>query len=260
MKHAHAFAVAVMVGSISAMLMSCGSGPPLNTNALLEARTRVGQLSDNPASAEVASRELSSARNQLSLAETALKEKNQAALDHHSYLASRQAETGNERIRERDARSAVTQSEAERNRVLLDARNAELEARKALAAQETARGTVLTLGDVLFDTGKAILKPGADATLNRVSEFMRRYPQTRLRIEGHTDSQGSERMNYELSQRRAVAVADALTARGVARDRILTEGKGPSMPIASNDTAEGRQRNRRVEMVFSDSSGNFVGG
>jgi len=260
MKIAREFSMAATVGLCSALFIACSSGPPLNTNALLEARTLVTQLSENPASSEVASRELSAARNQLSLAETAAKEKNQVALDHHSYLAKRQAETGSERIRERDARRAVSQGEAERNRVLLEARNAELEARKALAAQETPRGTVLTLGDVLFDTGKAILKPGADSTLNRVSDFMTRYPQTRLRIEGHTDSQGSDRLNYELSQRRAVAVADALTARGVPRDRIQTEGKGPSLPIASNDSPEGRQRNRRVEMVFSDSNGNFAGG
>jgi outer membrane protein OmpA-like peptidoglycan-associated protein len=244
----------------SALLTSCASGRPLNTNALDQARTVVGQLSDDPASTEVASRELASARNQLSLAETALTEKDQVALDHHSYLAARQAETGLERILERQARQAVTQGEADRNRVLLEARNAELEARKALAAQETARGTVLTLGDVLFDTGKARLKPGADSTLNRVSDYMRRYPNTRLRIEGHTDSQGSDSLNYELSQHRALAVSDALIARGVARERIETEGKGPSLPIASNDSAEGRQRNRRVEMVFSDSSGKFAGG
>lgn len=267
MRIAREFVIAAAAGLGSTLFIACGSAPPLNTNALLEAKTLVGQLSDNPAAPEVASRELASARNQLSLAETAAKEKDQVALDHHSYLASRQAETGSERIRERDARRAIAQGEADRNRVLLEARNtelearkAELEARKALEAKETPRGTVLTLGDVIFDTGKAILKPGADSTLNRVSDFMMRYPQTRLRIEGHTDSQGSDRLNYELSQRRAVAVADALTARGVPRDRIQTEGKGPSMPVASNDTPEGRQRNRRVEMVFSDSSGNFAGG
>lgn len=258
MKFQHAFAIAMC----TALIVSCAS-PPLNTNALEEARKVVGQLSDNPATTEVASRELSTARNQLSLAETALKEKNQVALDHHAYLAARNAETGQERIVERDARRAVTQGEAERNRVLLDARNAELEARKALAAlaaQETPRGTVLTLGDVIFDTGKANLKPGANSTMDRVSDFMRRYPETRLRIEGHTDSQGSDSLNFELSQRRALAVAGALTERGVARDRIETRGMGPSLPIASNDSAEGRQRNRRVEMVFSDSSGKFAGG
>lgn len=267
MKIARDLAIAATVGLSSSLFIACSSGPPLNTNALLEAQTLVSQLSENPASPEVASRELAAARNQLSLAETAAKEKNQVALDHHAYLAKRQAETGTERIRERDARREVSQGEADRNRVLLEARNAELEARKAelearkaLEAQETPRGTVLTLGDVIFDTGKAILKPGADSTLNRVSDFMRRYPETRLRIEGHTDSQGSDRLNYELSQRRAVAVADALTARGVPRDRIQTEGKGPSLPIASNDSPEGRQRNRRVEMVFSDSKGNFAGG
>jgi outer membrane protein OmpA-like peptidoglycan-associated protein len=119
---------------------------------------------------------------------------------------------------------------------------------------------VLTLSGVLFDTGKATLSPGAAPALDRVSGFMHQYPQTRLIVEGHTDSQGSGQTNLHLSQIRAEAVADALVSRGVPRDRIEVVGRGPAMPVASNDTSAGRQQNRRVEMVFSDGTGRFAEG
>src|ERR1700680_2665995 len=90
----------------------------------------------------------------------------------------------------------------------------------ALQARKTDRGMVLTLGDVLFDTGQATLKPGADLGLDRISSFMAANPQTRLVIEGHTDSQGSDEYNAALSERRAKAVANALVARGIAADRL----------------------------------------
>jgi outer membrane protein OmpA-like peptidoglycan-associated protein len=129
-----------------------------------------------------------------------------------------------------------------------------------LQAKKTDRGMVLTLGDVLFDTGQATLKPGADLVLGRLSTFLSANPQTRIMIEGHTDSRGTDEYNQALSQRRAQAVADALTARGVPADSVRTLGRGKAYPVASNDTPEGRQQNRRVEIIFSDPSGQFVQG
>lgn len=121
-----------------------------------------------------------------------------------------------------------------------------------LQAQQTDRGMVLTLGDVLFDTGRAVLKSGAMVTIDRLAAFMRNNPERTLMVEGHTDSVGSDAFNRGLSQQRADAVKTALTLRNIDDSRIKTEGLGKARPVASNDTAEGRQRNRRVEIVISN--------
>jgi outer membrane protein OmpA-like peptidoglycan-associated protein len=250
-------ALTSLVGS--AWLVACASAP-MNTQTLQQARDEVQTLSQHPAAAEVASRELSAARGSLAQAEDALKHKEQEDIDHYSYLALRQAWTGESQIAERDSRQRAAQGDAERNKILLEARNAELQAQQQLAARQTERGMVLTLSGVLFDTGKATLSQGASPTLDRVSQFMTQYPSTRLIVEGHTDSQGRDTTNQELSQQRAQAVSDALVSRGVPRERIEVLGRGPAMPVASNGTAAGRQQNRRVEMVFSDESGRFAEG
>jgi outer membrane protein OmpA-like peptidoglycan-associated protein len=119
---------------------------------------------------------------------------------------------------------------------------------------------VLTLGDVLFDTGRATLKPGADSVMERVAMFMQKNPDTKVVIEGHTDSRGSDEYNHELSKDRAAAVQDALASRGIERNRVEAVGKGEGFPVASNDTSAGRQENRRVEIVFSDQEGHFASG
>jgi outer membrane protein OmpA-like peptidoglycan-associated protein len=128
----------------------------------------------------------------------------------------------------------------------------------ALQARKTDRGMVVTLGDVLFDTGQATLKPGADLGLDRIYSFMTANPQTKLVIEGHTDSQGSDEYNDALSERRAKAVANALVARGIAAERLHPIGRGKHYPVATNETSAGRQHNRRVEIVFSDAAGRFA--
>ncbi len=117
---------------------------------------------------------------------------------------------------------------------------------------------VLTLGDVLFDTGQATLKPGATSILDRVAAFLNDNPMVNVRIEGHTDSTGSPDFNQVLSQNRAAAAATALQTRGVPPSRITAVGKGQEFPVASNTTSGGRQQNRRVELVFSDNSGQFA--
>jgi outer membrane protein OmpA-like peptidoglycan-associated protein len=116
----------------------------------------------------------------------------------------------------------------------------------------------MTLSDVLFDTGQATLKPGADRALDRLAQFLKDSSGTRVVIEGHTDSVGSDDYNLALSERRAQSVAAALSARGVPADRIDSKGLGKAYPVASNDTQAGRQQNRRVEIVFSDQSGRFA--
>lgn len=119
-----------------------------------------------------------------------------------------------------------------------------------LQAQQTERGMVLTLGDVLFDTDKAQLKPGAMRSLDKLADFMKENPEQQILIEGHTDSRGSDQYNLTLSERRAEAVQEALMERGVPETRVSAEGMGEAYPVANNDTRAGRQQNRRVELVF----------
>ena len=119
----------------------------------------------------------------------------------------------------------------------------------SLKGQQTDRGLVLTVGDVLFAAGKAEVGPGAKRSIDKLAEFLRAYPRRNVLIEGHTDNSGNEEFNIQLSQQRADAVRDLLVARGVAPQRIRTKGYGPKFPVVDNDTAAGRQQNRRVEVV-----------
>jgi outer membrane protein OmpA-like peptidoglycan-associated protein len=128
---------------------------------------------------------------------------------------------------------------------------------ESLAAKSTARGIVVTLPDVLFDVGKARLRGGGLRSLERVAGVLRNYPERRVLVEAFTDSQGSEDYNVELSRRRADAVKDQLEAFGLPDRRVETRAYGEAFPVADNNTVEGRQQNRRVELVFSDANGQF---
>ncbi len=118
-----------------------------------------------------------------------------------------------------------------------------------LKAQQTDRGIVLTVGDVLFATGKAEVAPGGQRSVDKLAEFLKKNPKRNVLIEGHTDNTGNEDFNLKLSQQRADAVRDLLVARGIATERITTKGYGPKYPLVVNDTPSGRQQNRRVEVV-----------
>ncbi|MGH8473986.1 MAG: OmpA family protein, partial [Gammaproteobacteria bacterium] len=125
----------------------------------------------------------------------------------------------------------------------------------SLAASETERGLVMTLGDVLFDTGRAELKPSASRTVLKLVQFLQLNPRRVVRIEGYTDSSGEERKNLDLSRARAQAVADVLVDLGVEGKRIQVEGYGEAYPLAENAPSRGRAQNRRVEIDFSDEQG-----
>ncbi|GBC61284.1 hypothetical protein DENIS_2244 [Desulfonema ishimotonii] len=131
----------------------------------------------------------------------------------------------------------------------------EQEYQQALAASEAAsvrrEGNLLAIvlkGDVSFSTNSATVKPGLMSEIDRIAQVMVQYPQTRIRVEGHTDSTGKEDYNLQLSQRRADSVKDLLIQRGVNAASITSIGYGEGQPVASNATAEGRMRNRRVEI------------
>jgi outer membrane protein OmpA-like peptidoglycan-associated protein len=126
-----------------------------------------------------------------------------------------------------------------------------------LEAEQTARGLVLTLGDVLFDVGKSEMKPGGQHAIDQLSKFLDEYAERKVLIEGFTDNTGSDQYNQDLSSHRSSSVKSALMARGISDLRIQTLGYGESFPKATNGTAAGRQQNRRVEVIISDNSGNI---
>jgi outer membrane protein OmpA-like peptidoglycan-associated protein len=117
-----------------------------------------------------------------------------------------------------------------------------------LKAKQTERGIILTIGDVLFATGKADLSPEAMRSVDKLGEFLQKYTNRNVLIEGHTDSVGSDELNLTLSQKRADSLKEALTGKGIPAERITTVGYGKKFPVASNETTAGKQQNRRVEV------------
>ncbi len=176
--------------------------------------------------------------------------------------------TADARAAQTDARNAQTdaqiskdQADAARLLALQQAGRAETLERELsdLQARKTDRGMVVTLGDVLFDTGKATLQPGAQRSVSQLVQVLTRHPERRVLIEGFTDSVGSDEMNLQLSQRRAEAFQRELMNGSIASDRIEVRAWGEANPVADNSSAAGRQRNRRVEVLFSDADGRLAG-
>lgn len=155
------------------------------------------------------------------------------------------------------AKQAAAQADAEKTQ-LRERLRAQLNA--ILETRETARGLIVNINDVLFDFNQYTLKPGAREKLAKVSGILLAYPSLKLQLEGHTDSVGTDDYNLKLSQERADAVRDFLAEQGVAAQNITAVGLGKADPVASNDTAAGRQQNRRVEMVVSGEAIGMQGG
>ena len=139
---------------------------------------------------------------------------------------------------------------AEREKQQLRARLLE-QFNRVLPTTDTDRGLVVNMGDVLFDTGKSDLRSGAREALAKLTGIVLNYPSLRLAIEGYTDSTGSADFNQTLSEKRAAAVRDYLTSQGLDAGTLSAQGFGMNNPVADNKTAEGRQKNRRVEIVVS---------
>ena len=314
----------IMILMTAALLSAC-SATPERIDVLQDAKVAVNETEQYPNAERVAGDELEDARTALRNAEY-LQQNNGDYDDiyHQAYLALRHAEIAQERISEANTREQIEDSEAERTKVLLMAREAEadralqraearerdaalaeskaraneIEAEEArllaaaqaeeaermaveaeiaevraaaameeqrrlqaalaeMEAEKTDRGYVLTLGDILFDTDKADLKPGANNTLDQLAEFLSEYPDRRLLIEGHTDSRGTDVYNLSLSEARSNAVRLALIDRGIDPVRLEIKPLGEDYPLASNDTSAGRQQNRRVEIIVSDAEGSF---
>lgn len=267
------------------LLAGCASSPVRPNEQLDQARKTVHSLERDPDAQQVAAPQLRDARNDLQRAKAAFaKHRSQAEVTYLAYLAGREAETGLAHTDEYRAHQGLANGNEERNRILLEARNQQIEqAREAtqaaqqrmqaaqsqaqkeqqelasMKARQTVRGLQLTLAsNLLFNTGSATLKSGATLQLNRLADFMRGREKTRIIVEGYTDDRGSAVYNQQLSQARAQAVAGALESAGVASNRIRPVGRGKNFPVASNATPAGRQQNRRVDVILSDMAGHFA--
>jgi outer membrane protein OmpA-like peptidoglycan-associated protein len=180
------------------------------------------------------------------------------AREREAAVAREQARQAEMAKQEAEARArAVEQKEQQQNTAAaeLAAEVKRLEVELAdVRAKQTERGWVLTLkNELLFDSAAATLKPGAHRALDNLAQFLRKYPDRDIAIEGFTDSTGPKDANQRLSERRAAAVKEALVMRGIESRRIEARGYGPAFPIASNDSETGRQLNRRVEIVIDPS-------
>jgi outer membrane protein OmpA-like peptidoglycan-associated protein len=162
--------------------------------------------------------------------------------------------------RENEAQRAASQAaldEAARQRAQLETEKAELRSRLLkqfsliLQTRDTARGLIVNMSDVLFDSGKASLRPAAREKLAKVAGIVSGHPGLRLDVEGHTDSVGGDDYNQRLSEQRGKSVGDYLTGQGMPTSSVSAKGLGETQPVATNDTATGRQQNRRVELVIS---------
>ena len=178
------------------------------------------------------------------------------------------AEAARAESAENAAEAEAARAEADQARRVAEAQSAEAELAKreaelavaaadslrlqmqSLTAREEARGSVMTLGEAVFSPGRSQLQPDAIANLDSVIEFVNRDTTRKVRIEGHTDASGSNNANQVLSQQRAEAVMAALAARGVDAARMTAIGRGEDVPVAPNDSAEGKARNRRVEIIL----------
>jgi len=259
----------------------CTAGsPPV---ALEQARTAYAQAQQTPQVATQAPVALQDADQALQRAERVWADDHDTEeVQHLSYLTTQRVEIAKTVTEKKLAEGSIQQANQQRGQVLLDARTREAQGAQheaerskqqaqtataqaqvattqaqqlqqelaALQAKQTDRGLVLTLGDVLFETGQADLRAGGLRNIYPLVTFLQKYPERQVMIEGHTDSLGSESYNLELSQRRADAVRDFLIQNAVKSSQITTRGYGKTSPVASNDTAAGRQQNRRVEIII----------
>ena len=267
---------------VAGLLLVAGcSGMPKENAMLTDAREAYRSASADPRVVRSAAVELKSAEQSLREAEGILSQGGELdKVEHQAYLARQRVNIALEKGLQAKADEEVAAAQRVRSEAVIGARtneadaarmqaeNARKEAEAAqtrareleeqlaeLKAKPTDRGMVLTLGDVLFDTGRAELKAGAMRTIDQLTAFMNKHPARTVLIEGHTDSVGSAAYNRKLSEQRADAVRFALMNRGIANTRIMVKGLGLDYPIANNATAAGRQTNRRVEVIISDESG-----
>ncbi len=281
---------------LAVALSACATMPQPNA-ALENARAAVQTAEADPNVNKYAPLDLDRAKKELGFAEDAAAHHRDAEIEQQAYLATQDARIAQAHGAAKADDARVAAGQTERDRIMLAARTREAENAKASAANsqavaaaaisqrdqakqdaaqaqqdaaqaqselealkatQTPRGLVLTLGDVMFDTGRSELKSGGMRKIDQLAQFLTEHPQRRVEIDGFTDSVGSDSYNEELSQRRADAVKAALVSRNVDPGRISTQGFGKAYPVAGNNDSGGRQLNRRVEVVIGGANGSAI--
>jgi outer membrane protein OmpA-like peptidoglycan-associated protein len=264
---------------IALAMAACASTPEPNA-ALESARTIVRAAEADPSAAKYAALDLQTAKTDLAVADAAYMKHDEAGIAQPAYMAAQNARLAQLKGAAKADDARVAAGQAERDSILLAARTNQVDSANratdaakiardqatensarlqaeidALKAKPTDRGLVLTLGDVLFETGSSTLSPGAGRNLDRLVQFLTEHPDRLVQIDGFTDSIGADSYNQDLSQRRADAVRADLLSRGISSARVTTQGYGKSYPVASNSESSGRQLNRRVEVVIGTDDG-----
>lgn len=254
------FRICMMTGLLATtgLFTACSSTP--ESEELNAAHASYDTLKANSNGGTLATIELKDAADALKRADAALeKDADDESTEHKIYLAAQRVKIAEQAYNRKLAEQALAESNEQRDKLQLAARTAEADRAKAalkeLQAKQTDRGIVMTLGDVLFDTGKSNLKPGGSRVVNKLADYLQENPERKVAIEGFTDSVGSEEYNQELSERRAQSVKAALVRSGTDPDRVSIQGYGEEFPVAGNQSPSGRQLNRRVEIVLSDEKG-----
>ncbi|MCK9605100.1 MAG: OmpA family protein [Methylomonas sp.] len=259
----------------AAIVSGCSSMP--QNAALTDAHNSYNNARINSKAATLAALEMKQAADTLDKADQALNDDEDTEMvDHLAYMARQQVAIALAAATQKSAEIDISQASAQRNEVRLEARTAEVDAAhrqtandqaliakqevliNQLNAKQTARGLVITLGDVLFRTNRAQLESGGLRDIDKLADFLKQYPTYKVLVEGYTDSRGSDDLNQELSDRRAYAVRTALVDAGVGSAQVTTRGYGEAYPVAGNDTSANRRLNRRVEIVLSDETGNIA--
>jgi len=272
----------LIAAAVTSILLAACATAPVKPDGSAEARAKLTQLQSDPNLASRAAVAIKDADAAVRVAEQPNTDKELTA--HRVYLADRKVDTARALAETRFADDQRAVLAAQRDSARLDARTREADAAKGqvatarneadaahvaaasseqqaaelqrqidvLHAKPTDRGLVLTLGDVLFTTGRADLKPGATGNLNKLVAFLNQYPDRTAAIQGYTDSVGSQDYNQSLSERRADSVKSYLAGQGIGSIRLSASGRGQNDPVADNDSAAGRQQNRRVEVLISN--------
>ncbi|HXA47001.1 MAG TPA: OmpA family protein [Burkholderiaceae bacterium] len=261
---------------VAAMLAACASAPRQNA-ALDEARSQYNLAQSDPQVVSLAAIELQRAGDALGIANQAWEHRDKTAkVDELAHIAKEKIDVARNVAQQKAAEATIASAAKQRDQLIIDqrtkdadkataaAREADNRARQLeaqlmeLAAKKTDRGMVVTLNDVLFNTNKSELNPGGIRTVQKLADILTQNPDRTILVEGFTDSTGTAGYNLELSARRANAVRDALMGMGIASNRIVARGLGKEYPVAGNETASGRQLNRRVEIIFPNETGNSI--
>jgi outer membrane protein OmpA-like peptidoglycan-associated protein len=287
----------ILIGvGIALAMAGCASTPQPN-EALESARSVVQAAQADPNAAKYAAVDLQTAKSDLAVADAAYQRRDEPSIAQPAYMAAQNARLAQIRGAAKADDARVAAGQAERDSIVLAARTNQVDSANrakdaanraasdanhatddakvardqatenaarlqaevdALKAKPTDRGLVLTLGDVLFETGSSTLSSGAGRNMDRLIQFLTEHPERMVQIDGFTDSVGTDSYNQDLSQHRADAVRYQLVSRGISSTRIGTQGYGKAYPVASNSESSGRQLNRRVEVVIGADNGSAV--